>query len=121
MKKYLLTFEIRPRSPFSYDDKTVALGMYDTYENACDMGNKLLELMESRFPLHVFPNGNTKKERFGYYNFEQYKQKHNIVSNSGYLETPFTFYAKIATVDFVEFDEINGIIDTTLDKQADKK
>lgn len=117
MKKYLLTFEIRR----PYNDKTVSLGMYDTYEDACNVGNEFLRLMESRFPLHVFPNGDTKKERFGYYDLEEYQCKHNIVSNLAYLQTPFIFYAKIETINFVEFNEINGIIDDVLNKQQKAK
>jgi hypothetical protein len=90
--------------------------MHDTYEDACNAGNEFLRLLESRFPLHVFPDGNTKKERFGYYNAGGYQNKYSIISNSGYLETPFTFYAKIQTIDFVELNEIDNIINTTLDK-----
>jgi hypothetical protein len=112
MEKYLLTFEIR----HPYKDKTVSLGMYDTYDDACNVGNDFLRLMESRFPLYVFPNGDTKKERFGYYDLEGYQCKHNIISNLAYLQTPFIFYAKIETINFVELSEINSIIDATLNK-----
>lgn len=117
MEKYLLTFEIRPHLLFSCNNKIVNLGMYDTYEEACSAGNKFLELMENKFPLHVFPNNrNTRKERFGYYNLGGNRYKYNIVSNVAYLQTPFTFYAKIETINFVELSEISSIIDATLNK-----
>jgi len=35
--------------------KTATIGVYDDFDDACKSGNKLLEEMESKFELHVFP------------------------------------------------------------------
>jgi hypothetical protein len=43
-------------------------------------------------------------------------RKIDSYSNSAYLQTPFTFYTKRDTIDFVELSEIDSIINATLDK-----
>lgn len=72
MEKFLLTIEFRykevPKSDIfsAHKSKTITIGVFDDFDTACIEGNKLLVNLESKFPLHVFPNGRgvAKKERF---------------------------------------------------------
>ena len=62
MKKHLVTIEFRycdePNSHGNtYKTKVVTIGVYDTFADAAKHGNDLLETLESKFPLHVFPAG----------------------------------------------------------------
>jgi len=83
--------------------------VFDDFDNACLEGNKLLENLESKFPLHVFPNGKgvAKKERFSK-NGGCFGSKLTLITDLAYLKTPFTFYAKITTLNY---EDINSIID----------
>ena len=65
-----------------------------------------MEKLESLFDLHVFPNGKgtAKKERFSK-NGGIFGGKKNLISNSAYLKTPFTFYARINTLRYEDIDE----------------
>ena len=111
MEKYLLTFEFRYEdSPkylgerSQYLTKEVTIGVYEDFEEACDEGNKVLEIFESRFKLN---QNYTIKERFskngGPFNF-----KKDLISNLGYLKTPFTFFGKITTL---KYDSIEDCLD----------
>ena len=103
MERYLVTFEFRyndaPNGNMSgYKEKIITIGVFDDFNDACDAGNKVLMEMEDQFKMHVFPSGTTaKKERFskdgGCFN-----TKKTLISNLAYLNTPFSFYAKITTL-----------------------
>ena len=117
IEKYLLGIEFRysdaPKTDdgYAYRSKTVTIGVYDTFEEACKNGNSLLEYLESRFKLHQFPDGrNAEKERFSK-NGGCFGSKKNLVTNLAYLKTPFQFYAKIETLKYGNIDEsINNVI-----------
>lgn len=109
--KYLVTIEFRYRelskqeSAGDYVSKTLTIGVYDTFEDACINGNKTLENLEGRFSTHVFPDGRTaKKDRFSK-NGGCFGRSVNIVTNLAYLKTPFEFYAKITTLNYAPFNE----------------
>ncbi len=111
MEKYLVKIEFRysdaPKkfSNSTYENKKVTIGVYDDYDEACLNGNKLLERLESMFPIHVFPKGNeAKRERFSK-NGGCFGGKNALVTNLAYLKTPFDFYASIDTLKYEPIDE----------------
>lgn len=118
MKKYLLTIEFRyydkPKSDIDsdYKSKKITIGVFDDFDQACRSGNSLMEDLESKFELHVFPKGKgtAVKERFSK-NGGCFGGKKNLISNLAYLSTPFDFYAKITTLNYDSVDDtINEVI-----------
>jgi hypothetical protein len=91
---YLVDLELRytdkPRNGNDYADhvsKTITVGIFDTYEEAVQAGNAMLEAeLESRFPLN---KNYMKKNRFGE-NYTKY-----LISDLAYLTTPFSFFSHI--------------------------
>lgn len=118
MIKELVTIEFRYRDkPINKDfsgSKTskITIGVYDTFKEAIEAGNKALENLESRFKLHKFPQGNNaSKERFGEKNGCFGTQK-RLITNLAYLQTPFEFYAKITKLEHID---LNSKIDDVLE------
>lgn len=119
MKKYLLSVEFRykeiPKSElFSGNNSTkITIGVFEDFDTACVEGNKLMESFESKFPLHVFPNGKgtAKKERFSK-NGGAFGSVKDLITNLAYLNTPFEFYAKIETL---KLDDVNEVINNIID------
>ena len=120
MEKHLLTIEFIykevPKSDIcsEHKSKKITLGVFDSFEDACIEGNKLMETLEGKFPLHVFPNGKgtAKKERFSK-NGGCFGSKNNLITNLAYLKTPFEFYAKIDTLKMYDVEEtIEGVVDS---------
>lgn len=100
MEKYLVQIEFRYSSDMS-KDKITTIGVFDTFEEACINGNNLLRFLESKYNLHMFPNGiKAIKERFSK-NGGCFESKKTLVSNLAYLQTPFGFYAKIETLHYI--------------------
>ena len=110
-EKYLVRIEFRySDAPKDYGyttrNKHVTIGVYDTFEEACENGNKLLEKLESKFKLHKFPSGEyAKKKRFSRYG-GPFRTKNTLVTNLAYLKTPFAFYANIETLKYNDIDEV---------------
>ena len=119
MEKFLLTIEFRYHGMPKFEEggtartSISAAGVYDDFNEACKEGNSLLENLENRFPLHVFPNGKgvAKKERFSK-NGGCFGSKKDLISNLAYLTTPFDFYAKITTL---KYDAIDSVVDEVID------
>ena len=119
MKKYLVTVEFRyscaPKSDFysNSTSKTTTIGVYDTFEEACQNGNSLLEFLESKFEFHQYPDGSkASKERFSK-NGGCFGSKKTLVASSAYLKIPFVFYAKIDTLEYDDIDEvINEVVNS---------
>lgn len=117
MEKYLVTIEFRysdaPPEGYNYTShtKTITIGVYDDFDEACVHGNKLMETMESKFKLHVFPDGKiAKKERFSK-NGGCFGSKKDLITNLAYLSTPFSFFAKITTLKYSDIDDtINDVV-----------
>ena len=112
IEKYLVRIEFRYSDAPETEDgstaknKKVTIGVYDTFEEACQNGNNLLEVLESKFELHMFPDGSkAKKERFSK-NGGCFGSKNTLVANLAYLKTPFDFYAKIETLEYSPIDEV---------------
>lgn len=112
MEKYLVKIEFRysdvpkTKERSTSKNKEVTIGVYDTFEDACQNGNNLLEVLESKFELHQFPDGSkASKERFSK-NGGCFGSKNTLVTNSAYLKTPFEFYAKIETLKYNPIDEV---------------
>jgi hypothetical protein len=110
MEKYLVGVEFRyngkpDKIGCTTYSKTLTIGVYDSFDDAIDNGNKFLEHLELVFTLI-----GREKERFGKTN-GPFRSKTTLVTNLGYLRTPFEFYAKITTLNFVDQGEfISGIL-----------
>lgn len=109
MEKFLVTIEFRYRdAPELYPEKVITIGVYDTFDDACNNGNFLMQTLESKYPLHKFPNGTeAKKERFSKYG-APFRTKLTLITDTAYLKTPFVFSAKITTL---KFDDVEKTID----------
>jgi hypothetical protein len=117
MKKYLVTIEFRysdaPRHSDDYTSKTkkVTIGVYDDFDEACKHGNALMENLESKFPIHKFPGGSEARR----YRFSKtggcFGSKQDLITDMAYLKTPFSFFAKIATLNH---DAIDDVIDDVI-------
>lgn len=107
MKKYLVTIEFRYTSKREYSsggnmhvNKTITIGTFDNFDMAISEGNKQMEVLESKFKIHTFPQGNeAKKERFSK-NGGCFNSPNTLITNLAYLKTPFEFYAKIVTLHY---------------------
>jgi len=111
MTKQLVTIEFRYKDTAKgdwdsvYKNKEITIGVYDTFEEACINGNNLMELLESKFDLHKFPDGHyAAKERFSK-NGGCFGHKNSLISNLAYLKTPFDFYAKITELKYFDVEE----------------
>ena len=118
MEKYLVTIEFRYSDAPKHEDdytsrsKTVTIGIYDDFDDACKYGNELMENLESKFQIHRFPDGtNAKKDRFSKHG-GCFGSKNVLITNLAYLKTPFEFYAKITTL---KYDEINEAINSVVE------
>lgn len=112
MEKYLVRIDFRYSDAPKTEDgctsknKMVTIGVYDTFEDACQNGNNLLEVLESKFELHQFPDGSkASKERFSK-NGGAFGSKKTLVTDLAYLKTPFNFYAEIETLKYSPIDEV---------------
>lgn len=96
-----------------FKSKTITMGVFDTFEEAVIVGNKLLELLENKFKLHVFPKGDlAPKERFsktgGCFGYPK-----RLITNLAYLQTPFEFYARIKSLEYSDAEQtILGVLES---------
>ena len=126
-EKYLVSIEFRytdvPIGEYDtqYKSKTVTIGVYDDFDDACKYGNELMEKLESRFQLHEFPDGRkASKERFSK-NGGCFGGKHDLITNLAYLRTPFQFYAKITTLKYYAVDGVISDVLTATKRYKDYK
>lgn len=124
LEKYLVTIEFRYHHITGMENeripknKVVTIGVFDTFETACENGNSVLENLESKFELHQFPDGSkATKERFSK-NGGCFGGKNDLVSNLAYLKTPFEFYAKIETL---KYEPINEVINSLMYETENEK
>lgn len=103
MKKYMVSIEFQYTTPEEEDEseyachdfnKIVTIGVYDTMEEAIKNGNGIFPKLEFMFPLNPHYN---KRERFSIY--------HTLISNIGYIRTPFSFFAKITPLDISDMED----------------
>lgn len=128
MNKYLVTIEFRYVGKPRFEDgstsfnREITIGVYDTFDQAANNGNNLLKKLENKFDLHVFPDGRkAKKERFSK-NGGAFGGKRDLISNSAYLKTPFTFYVKITTLKYGLINlEIDNVIDSVKEYKTYKE
>ena len=105
-EKWLVTVEFRyldslEKSDYTNKRKTITIGVFDDYKIACEKGNEVLEKsFESRFKLN--PNYN-RKERFSE-NGGCFGGKNTLITELTYLQTTFSFFAKITRLDFDNID-----------------
>jgi hypothetical protein len=118
---YLVDLELRytdqPRDDNGYPDqvsKTITVGIYNTYEEAVQAGNIMLETeLESRFPLN---KNYMKKNRFG----ETYTKY--LISDLAYLTTPFSFFARIKKLEISSISEaVDGALNAEIRYKEWKK
>ena len=107
--KHLVRIEFRYHdAPDKYREKVVTIGVYESFQDACDGGNAALERMEKRFPAHRYPDGQeAPRERFSL-NGGAFGTKRTLVTNMANLRTPFAFFAQIEPLDETDLD---GAID----------
>lgn len=117
-EKYLVSIEFRYNQPPKYEDdytfrsKKITIGVYNTFDEACEAGNEFVENLEGKFALHQFPDGSkAKKERFSK-NGGCFGSKNTLITNLAYLKTPFEFYAKITTLNY---EDINVVINEVVE------
>ena len=89
MKQYLLTMELMYSDEANSYGSTSrveknTVGVYNTIEEALKNADFVCETLESRFPLNE--NYNTK---------QRLSKRPHLMSNLGYIRTPFDFYLKI--------------------------
>ena len=99
MSQYLLTIEfIYSDEANSYDStdrvEKNTVGVYWTIEEALKGADSICEALESRFPLNE--NYNTK---------QRLNKRLRLMSNLGYIRTPFDFYLKIETLTYKPIDK----------------
>lgn len=117
MEKYLVSIEFRykdaDRSGEDYNNrsKTVTIGVYDNFDNACDAGNRLLEKLEGKFKLHKFPDGSYASKTKNRFSLRGgcFGSKQDLITDLAYLKTPFNFYAKITTLNI---DPVEDVLET---------
>lgn len=94
--KYLATIEFQyygvRNDEESQKTQLLTIGVFEDKNEAHSEANKILERLEQHFKLNPKYN---KRERFTSRSF-------NLISNLGYLETPFTFYVKIQQLNYLE-------------------
>jgi len=120
MTKELLTIEFRyndiSKGEFDTEHKnmTITIGVFDTLEEAIVEGNKVLEIFEKHFKLHVFPgNREAKKDRFSK-NGGCFGSTNRLISQLAYLQTPFDFYAKITKLNYSDIEQtITDVMEST--------
>ena len=110
-EQYLVTIEFRysdePKNELysTSKNKIVTIGVYNSFEEACEGGNKVLENLENKFGLHTFPDGRqANKERFSL-NGGAFGSKKTLITELAYLKTPFSFFAKITTLKYEDINE----------------
>lgn len=92
--------------------KTITIGVFDSFEEACQEGNKVLQILEKKIKKHVFPDGREAvPERFSK-NGGCFESEKRLISDLAYLKTPFSFFAKITKL---KFDSIIDSIEEILD------
>ncbi len=107
MTKELVTIEFRyldaPKSDLvgPHKSKKITIGVYDTLDEAMNAGNKALEVLEDYFKLNTAYN---KKERFSK-NGGCFGYPNRLITNLGYLQTPFEFYASITKLSYDDLDQ----------------
>lgn len=109
MQKYLVTIEFRYKSKRVYEfgsrdniqvNKTITIGVFEDFDTACIEGNKALRVLENNFKLNVYFDGRVASGAE-----HSFKKQNTLVTNMGYLKTPFQFYAKIETLDFKSMED----------------
>lgn len=105
MNKFLVTIEFRyndvQNDEVSYPSTTITIGVFDTIELAIEEGNKSLEVFEKHFPLNIHWN---RKERFSK-NGSCFGGLKDLVTDLAYLQTPFSFYAKITKLNYLDVND----------------
>lgn len=115
MNKELVTIEFRYLDKPAFDrdggnkSKTITIGVFDTFDEAIEAGNKALEVLEKRFKLNKAWN---KKERFSKKG-GCFGSAERLITNLAYLQTPFSFFAKITTLKYCDVDQtITEVLDS---------
>lgn len=114
MIKELVTIEFRyrdkPKGEWDsvHQNKTITIGVFDTLEEAIVEGNKALEIFEKHFKLNTAWN---KKERFSK-NGGCFGTANRLITDLAYLQTPFSFFAKIEKLTYADVEEtILGVLE----------
>lgn len=125
MEKFLVTIEFvyydKPNNDEDnpqYCENTITLGVFDTRDEANIAGNKALEIFEQHFKLNRHWN---RKDRFSN-NGGCFGSPVNLITDLAYLETPFSFSAKITKLKYHDVEKsILEAIEATKRYQAYKE
>lgn len=123
MTQELVTIEFRYRDKPTgdydggYRSKTITIGVYNTFDEAALEGNKILEILESKYPLN--PHWN-KKDRFSK-NGGCFGYPKRLITNLAYLTTPFEFYAKIETLTYDNVEQVISNVVESIDRYKEYK
>lgn len=116
MEKHLVTIEFRysdaPNSgqDFTSRNKTITLGVFDTFDEAAIEGNKAMEIFEKHFKLNPYWN---RKDRFSK-NGGCFGYPNRLITPLGYLQTSFDFYANITTLKYEDVEKtILDVVEAT--------
>jgi len=116
MEKHLLTIEFRysdaPKTEdgSTYENKTITLGVFDTFDEAAIEGNKAMEVFEKHFKLNTHWN---RRDRFSK-NGGCFGYPNRLITPLAYLQTPFDFYAKITTLKYEDVEQtILSVLEAT--------
>ncbi len=95
--KYLVKIEFCYNGPPDFrgstsTSKEVVIGVYGDVKKACEDGNKVLEELESRYPLNPAYN---RKRRLSHTDASL-----RLISNLAYIKTPFTFYLSVKKLNY---------------------
>jgi hypothetical protein len=99
LNKYVVKLELRysdaPNDIGStYRTNIITLGVFDDVQQAYTCGNESLAELEKHYPLNKNWN---RKERFSA-NGGCFGSAKHLISDSGYLTTPFSFFLSIETL-----------------------
>lgn len=106
MEKFIVKIEFRYYD--FYDggthcpSKEITLGIFDTRDEANEVGNKALEVFEKRFELNPYWNG--KKYRFSNKG-GCFGSPFDLATETYLNKVPFAFFASVRKLEFKDVDE----------------
>jgi hypothetical protein len=102
MEKYLVQIEFRYNAMTVHNSEpeigrvnyTHTIGIFEDFDSACNAGNNFLEeQLESRYKRIAGSSLHNRFSRDGLFG-----SRTTLITNLGYLRTPFEFFAKIQTL-----------------------
>lgn len=90
----------------SYNHKTITVGIFNNIEDAYKAGNKALKKLEKRFPINpIYKDKRYIKQNTFNKDGGSMGHPRHMVTEIGYLNTPFKFFAEVKQLTFDDVDE----------------